>query len=44
MLPVTFGAVDGEARWRAEDDNETGPHRMARLHPDETTRPAPFVG
>ncbi|MGI4959790.1 MAG: DEAD/DEAH box helicase, partial [Janthinobacterium lividum] len=43
VLPVTFGALDGEARWRDEDDNEIGPHRLASLHPDETTRPALFT-
>ena len=43
VLPVTFGALDGEARWRDEDDNEVGPHRLANLHPDETTRPALFT-
>ncbi|NPD68201.1 DEAD/DEAH box helicase family protein (plasmid) [Lichenicola cladoniae] len=43
VLPVTFGALDGEARWRDEDDTEIGPHRLANLHPDETTRPALFT-
>ncbi|MGI4794186.1 MAG: DEAD/DEAH box helicase, partial [Janthinobacterium lividum] len=43
VLPVTFGALDGEASWRDEDDNEIGPHRLASLHPDETTRPALFT-
>jgi hypothetical protein len=43
VLPVTFGALDGEARWRDEDDNEIGPHRLDSLHPDETTRPALFT-
>src|SRR5438105_379970 len=26
VLPVTFGALDGEARWRAEEGVEVGPH------------------
>ena len=43
VLPVTFGALDGEARWADEEDNEVGPHRLANPHPDETTRPALFT-
>ena len=43
VLPVTFGALDGEACWRDELDNEVGPHRLADLHPSETTRPALFT-
>lgn len=43
VLPVTFGALDGEASWRDEDGNELGPHRISGLHPDETTRPALFT-
>ena len=43
VLPVTFGALDGQARWRDETDTEVGPHRLASLHPDETTRPALFT-
>ena len=43
VLPVTFGALDGEASWRDEEDNEIGPHQLASLHPDETTRPALFT-
>ena len=43
VLPVTFGALDGEARWRAEEGVEVGPHRLAALYPNETTRPALFT-
>ncbi|WP_198383621.1 DEAD/DEAH box helicase family protein [Roseomonas sp. KE2513] len=43
VLPVTFGALDGEASWRDEDGNELGPHRISGFHPDETTRPALFT-
>jgi superfamily II DNA or RNA helicase len=43
VLPVTFGALDGEASWRDEDGNELGPHRISGLYPDETTRPALFT-
>ena len=43
VLPVTFGALDGEACWRDEDGNELGPHRISGLYPDETTRPALFT-
>jgi superfamily II DNA or RNA helicase len=43
VLPVTFGALDGEASWRDEDGQELGPHRLAGLYPDETTRPALFT-
>ena len=43
MLPVTFGALDGEARWRAEEGVEVGPHRLAAPYPNETTRPALFT-
>ena len=43
VLPVRFGALDGEARWRDETQTEVGPHRLAALHPDETTRPALFT-
>ena len=28
VLPVTFGALDGEASWRDEDGAEVGPHRL----------------
>jgi superfamily II DNA or RNA helicase len=43
VLPVTFGALDGEARWRAEEGVEVGPHRLAAPYPNETTRPALFT-
>ncbi len=43
VLPVTFGALDGEARWRAEEGIEVGPHRLAAPYPNETTRPALFT-
>ena len=42
VLPVRFGALDGEARWRDEEGREAGPHRLAASHPTETTRPALF--
>ena len=43
VLPVTFGALDGEATWRDEDGLEAGPHRLGGSHPVETTRPALFT-
>ena len=51
VLPVTFGALDGEATWAepraneaGEDDRITvGPHRLSGPHPTETTRPALFT-
>jgi superfamily II DNA or RNA helicase len=43
VLPVTFGAMDGEASWRDEKGQEVGPHRLAAHHPEETTRPALFT-
>ena len=43
VLPVTFGALDGEATWRAEEGVEVGPHRLAAAYPTETTRPALFT-
>ncbi len=52
VLPVTFGALDGEARWlepmQAGPDGtrtraEAGPHRLSGSHPTETTRPALFT-
>jgi hypothetical protein len=39
VLPVTFGALDGEAIWRDEAGADVGPHRLAAAHPEETTRP-----
>lgn len=43
VLPVTFGALDGEASWRDEEGVELGPHRLAGAYPEETTRPALFT-
>ena len=43
VLPVTFGALDGEATWRAENGVEVGPHRLAAAYPTDTTRPALFT-
>ncbi|MBV8912297.1 MAG: DEAD/DEAH box helicase family protein, partial [Acetobacteraceae bacterium] len=44
VLPVTFGALDGEASWQSgEDGPELGPHRLAGPYPTETTRPALFT-
>ena len=43
VLPVTFGALDGEACWRDEEGRDVGPHRLAAFHPEETTRPALFT-
>ncbi len=43
VLPVTFGALDGEASWRDEAGTELGPHRLAAAFPQETTRPALFT-
>ncbi|WP_367617273.1 DEAD/DEAH box helicase [Plastoroseomonas hellenica] len=42
VLPVTFGALDGEATWR-EEEVEVGPHRLSAPYPSETTRPALFT-
>ena len=55
VLPVTFGALDGEASWLQPTEDTTsapggtssrqpvGPHRLSGSHPDETTRPALFT-
>lgn len=50
VLPVRFGALDGEARWLGPPDGEgrraaVGPHRLARPggRADDTTRPALFT-
>ena len=51
VLPVTFGALDGEATWGepladGEDEGKritVGPHRLSGPHPTETTRPALFT-
>jgi hypothetical protein len=43
VLPVTFGALDGDATWREESGTEAGPHRLGGRYPTETTRPALFT-
>jgi hypothetical protein len=43
VLPVTFRALDGKARWRDEEGRNVGPHRLAAGHSGETTRPALFI-
>jgi hypothetical protein len=46
VLPVTFGAMDGEARWSVRGPEERvtlGPHRLAGAMVEETTRPALFA-
>ncbi len=43
VLPVMFGAVDGEASWLDEAGTPTGPHRLFGHWPTETTRPALFT-
>ncbi len=43
VLPVMFGAVDGEARWLDETRAPVGPHRLMSPWPTETTRPALFT-
>src|SRR3954466_6325053 len=48
VLPVTFGALDGEASWleggkTAADPPRVGPHRLSGPYPTETTRPALFT-
>src|SRR5215211_5050829 len=48
VLPVTFGALDGEASWleggkTAGDPPRVGPHRLSGPYPSETTRPALFT-
>jgi superfamily II DNA or RNA helicase len=43
VLPVTFGALDGEARWLDEQRRETGPHRLRAAAPTPQTRPALFT-
>jgi superfamily II DNA or RNA helicase len=42
VLPVTFGALDGEASWR-DEEVEIGPHRLSAPFSSETTRPALFT-
>ena len=43
VLPVLFGAVDGEASWLDESRAPVGPHRLFSHWPTETTRPALFT-
>jgi hypothetical protein len=43
VLPVMFGALDGEAKWLDEDGLSCGPHRLFNHWPTETTRPALFT-
>jgi hypothetical protein len=48
ILPVTFGALDGEASWLqggkpATEEFRLGPHRLSGRYPSETTRPALFT-
>jgi hypothetical protein len=41
VLPVSFGALAGEASWRDPEAGELGPHALDASH--ETTRPALFT-
>src|ERR687897_2038538 len=48
VLPVTFGALDGESSWlqggrTATAETRLGPHRLSGPYPTETTRPALFT-
>jgi len=43
VLPVLFGALDGEASWLDEDGTHCGPHRLFNPWPTDTTRPALFT-
>ena len=43
VLPVLFGAVDGDATWLDETQTAIGPHRLFSHWPTETTRPALFT-
>lgn len=48
VLPVSFGALDGEASWLGPADDtggrpHLGPHRLRAPAPDEATRPALFT-
>lgn len=50
VLPVMFGALDGEASWLDHDTKQpdgtpttVGPHRLSGGWPSETTRPALFT-
>ena len=49
VLPVTFGALDGEASWleggkSASEQPRVGPHRLSGPYPTETTRPLRTLG
>ncbi|AWN48919.1 restriction endonuclease subunit R [Methylobacterium terrae] len=47
VLPVNFGALDGEASWleggRTSGQARVGPHRLSGSSPSATTRPALFT-
>lgn len=43
VLPVMFGALDGEASWLDEAGVHAGPHRLFSHWPTTTTRPALFT-
>ncbi len=43
VLPIVFGALDGEASWLDEGGTPAGPHRLFSHWPTETTRPALFT-
>ena len=43
VLPVLFGAVDGEASWLDESRIAVGRHRLFSHWPTETTRPGLFT-
>jgi superfamily II DNA or RNA helicase len=43
VLPMVFGALDGEASWLDEARTPAGPHRLFAHWPTETTRPALFT-
>ena len=43
VLPVMFGALDGEASWLDEERTPVGPHRLQSPWPTEATRPALFT-
>jgi superfamily II DNA or RNA helicase len=48
VLPVSFGALDGEASWLGPEGDtgkrpHLGPHRLRAVAPNEATRPALFT-
>jgi hypothetical protein len=48
VLPVSFGALDGEASWLGPESDtgerpHLGPHRLRAVAPNEATRPALFT-